>query len=132
MEEALDLTAQQRVLLCVNAALEKKPKSLVILNIKEISSFADYYILMSGSSDREVQALSSAIQEKMKKAGFLPLGTEGTTHGKWILLDYIDVVISIFYEPIRAFYDLERLWSDAPSMEIPDDTKELTALSDGM
>ncbi len=104
MEETLELTARQRVLLCVNAALEKKPKNLVILNIKEVSSFADYYILMR----------------------------EGTSHGKWILLDYIDVVISIFYEPIRAFYDLERLWSDAPSMEIPDDTKELTALSDGM
>jgi ribosome-associated protein len=132
LEEALELTARERVLLCVNAALEKKPKDLVILNIKEISSFADYYILMSGSSDREVQALASAIQEKMKKSGFLPLGTEGTTYGKWILLDYIDIVVSIFYEPIRAFYDLERLWSDAPIMEIPEDTRELTSLSDGM
>lgn len=132
MEEALDLTTQQRVLLCVNAALEKKPKDLIILKIKEISSFADYYILMSGSSDREVQALASAIQEKMKKSGFLPLGTEGATYGKWILLDYIDIVVSIFYEPIRPFYDVERLWSDAPIMEIPEDTKELTALSDGM
>jgi len=132
LEEALELTARERVLLCVNAALEKKPKDLVILNIKEISSFADYYILMSGSSDREVQALASAIQEKMKKSGFLPLGTEGTTYGKWILLDYIDIVVSIFYEPIRAFYDLERLWSDAPIMEISEDTRELTSLSDGM
>lgn len=132
MEEASELTAQQRVLLCVNAALEKKPKNLVILNIKEISSFADYYIIMSGSSDREVQALASAIQEKMKKTGILPLGTEGTTFGKWILLDYIDVIVSIFHEPLRAFYDLERLWSDAPHMEIPDDTKELTSLNDDM
>jgi ribosome-associated protein len=131
LEEALYLTTQQRVLLCVNAALEKKPKDLVILKIKEISSFADYYILMS-SSDREVQALASAIQEKMKKSGFLPLGTEGTTYGKWILLDYIDIVVSIFYEPIRPFYDVERLWSDAPIMEVTEDTIELTALSDGM
>ncbi|MBN1545157.1 MAG: ribosome silencing factor [Syntrophaceae bacterium] len=118
--------------MCVNAALEKKPKNLVILNIKEISSFADYYIIMSGSSDREVQALASAIQEKMKKTGILPLGTEGITFGKWILLDYIDVIVSIFHEPLRAFYDLERLWSDAPHMEIPDDTKELTTLNDDM
>jgi ribosome-associated protein len=132
LEETLDLTTQQRVLLFVNAALEKKPKDLVILKIKEISSFADYYILMSGSSDREVQALSSAIQGKMKESGVLPLGTEGTTYGKWIILDYADVVISIFYEPIRTFYDLERLWSDAPIMEIPENTRELTALSDGM
>jgi ribosome-associated protein len=132
LEEASELTAQQLVLLCVNAALEKKPKDLVILKIKEISSFADYYVIMSGSSDREVQALASAIQEKMKKAGILPLGTEGTTFGKWILLDYIDVIVSIFHEPLRTFYDLERLWSDAPHMEIPDDTRELTALSDDM
>ena len=128
MEEAIDLTAQQRVLLCVNAALEKKPKDLVILKIKDISSFADYYVLMSGNSDREVQALASIIQEKMKKAGILPLGTEGTAYGKWILLDFNDVVISIFHEPVREFYDLERLWSDAPMMEIPEDTKELNAL----
>ena len=132
MEETSELTAQQLVLLCVNAALEKKPKDLVILKIKEISSFADYYVIMSGSSDREVQALASAIQEKMKKAGILPLGAEGTTFGKWILLDYIDVIVSIFHEPLRAFYDLERLWSDAPHMEIPDDTKELTTLNNDM
>ena len=132
MEEAIDLSAQQRVLLCVNAALEKKPKDLVILKIKDISSFADYYVIMSGNSDREVQALASIIQEKMKKAGILPLGTEGTSYGKWILLDFNDVVISIFHEPVREFYELERLWSDAPMMEISEDTKELTALHHDM
>jgi ribosome-associated protein len=132
LEETLALTSQELVLRCVNAALEKKPKALVILGIKNISSFADYYVIMSGDSEREVQALASIIQEKMKKTGILPLGTEGTAVGKWILLDYIDVVISIFHEPVRVFYDLERLWSDAPIMRVPEDTQSLTALSDEM
>jgi ribosome-associated protein len=125
-------TEKETALLCINAALEKKPKDLVIMNIRQISSFADYYILMTGSSDREVQALGSIIQERMKAQGILPHSAEGTAYGKWILLDYIDVVISIFHEPVRAFYDLERLWADAPSMKIPDDAVKILALDDGM
>ena len=132
LEKATIFTAKETALLCINAALEKKPKDLVVMNISQISSFADYYILMTGSSDREVQAISSIIQEKMKAQGILPLSTEGTAYGKWILLDYIDVVISIFHEPVRAFYDLERLWPDAPSMKIADDTVKIVALDDGM
>lgn len=132
MEKETAFTARETAILCINAALEKKPKDLVIMSIRQISSFADYYILMTGSSDREVQAISSIIREKMKEKGILPLSTEGTAYGKWILLDYIDVVISIFHEPVRAFYDLERLWSGAPLMKIPDDAVEIVALDDGM
>lgn len=132
MEKETTFTAKETAILCINAALEKKPKDLVIMNIRQISSFADYYILMAGSSDREVQAIGAAIREKMKEKGILPLNAEGTAYGKWILLDYIDVVVSIFHEPIRAFYDLERLWSDAPMMKIPDDTVRIAALDDGM
>ena len=132
MEKETAFTARETAILCINAALEKKPKDLVIMSIHQISSFADYYILMTGSSDREVQAISSIIREKMKEKGILPLSTEGTAYGKWILLDYIDVVISIFHEPVRAFYDLERLWSGAPLMKIPDDAVEIVALDDGM
>jgi len=132
LEKGTTFTAKETALLCINAALEKKPKDLIIMNIRQISSFADYYILMTGSSDREVQAISSIIRERMKEKGVLPLNTEGATYGKWILLDYIDVVISIFHEPVRAFYDLERLWPDAPFMKIPDDTVKIAALDDGM
>jgi ribosome-associated protein len=132
LEKETTFTAKETAILCINAALEKKPKDLVIMNIRQISSFADYYILMAGSSDREVQAIGATIREKMKEKGILPLNAEGTAYGKWILLDYIDVVVSIFHEPIRAFYDLERLWSDAPMMKIPDDTVRIAALDDGM
>jgi len=118
--------------MCVNAILEKKAGRLVILKVKEISSFADYFIICDGSSDRQVQAIAAAVQERMKKSGILPLGVEGESAGKWVLLDYADVIIHIFYQPVREFYDLERLWGDVPLMEVPGDATELDSLSDGM
>lgn len=129
-KESID--GKERVLLCVNASLKKKAKDLIILNVKELSSFADYFIICSGTSDRQVQAIASSIQENLKEFGIIPLGVEGERLGKWVLMDYNDVIIHIFYEPIRLFYDIERLWSDAPRMEIADDVTELTALDKGI
>ena len=124
--------SQKRALLCVNASLEKKAKDLIILNVSEISAFADYFILCSGTSDRQVRAIANAIRENVKKAGMLPLGVEGEAGGKWILLDYDDVIIHVFLESVRTFYDLERLWSETPRMAVPDETASLKALAEGM
>lgn len=124
--------SRKRVLLCINASLEKKAKELVILNVKEISAFTDYFLIMSGTSDRQVRAIADAIQENLKLAGILPLGIEGEAAGQWILMDYDDVVIHIFLETIRSFYDLERLWTEAPRMLVPDETLSLKALNKGM
>lgn len=124
--------SRERVLLCVNAALERKAKELVILNVREISGFADHFILCSGTSDRQVRAVASAIQENLKKAGILPLGVEGEDAGRWILLDYDDVIIHVFLDSVRAFYDLERLWSGAVRMAVPDETDSLKELAEGM
>lgn len=124
--------SRKRVLLCINASLEKKAKDLVILNVKEISAFTDYFIICSGTSDRQVRAISDAIQERLKLAEILPLGIEGETAGQWILMDYNDVIIHIFLETIRSFYDLERLWSEAPRMIVPDETVSLRVLTKGM
>ncbi|MBN2282643.1 MAG: ribosome silencing factor [Deltaproteobacteria bacterium] len=118
------------VLACANAALERKAKDLTILKIKELSSFTDFFIICSGSSDRQVSAIADAVAEKLKKLGILPLGIEGARGGKWVLMDYGDVVVHVFYEPVREFYDIERLWSDAPGMVIDDSEREITALSD--
>lgn len=120
--------SRARVLQGVNAALEKKARGLVILSVKEISAFADYFIICSGTSDRQVRAIAAAIQENLKTAGILPLGVEGEAAGQWVLMDYDDVVIHIFLDPVRAFYDLERLWSEAPRMDVPDETVTLKAL----
>ncbi len=104
----------------------------MILKVKEISSFTDFFIICSGTSDRQVMAIADHVAEKLKKEGILPLGIEGANTGNWILMDYGDVIIHIFYEPTREFYDIERLWSDVPSMSIGDDVTEITALNDNM
>lgn len=126
------INEEERVLLCVNASLKRKAKDLIILNVRELSSFADYFIICSGTSDRQVQAIAESIQENLKENGILPLGVEGERIGKWVLMDYEDIIVHIFYEPIREFYDIERLWSDAPRMVIEDDVTELKALDKGM
>ncbi len=130
VKESID--GKEQVLLCVNASLKKKAKNLIILNVKEYSSFADYFIICSGTSDRQVQAITASIQENLKEYGIMPLGIEGEKLGRWVLMDYEDVIIHIFYEPVREFYDIERLWSDAPRMEVGDEVTELTALRKGM
>ena len=99
--------------LCVKAALKKKALNLIALDIKGISSFADYFIICSGNSNRQVQAIAEAIELELKKKGIYPLGIEGFNEGNWILLDYDDIIIHVFYQPLREFYDLERLWVDA-------------------
>ena len=121
----------RRLLLCINGTLQKKAKDVVVLNVKEISSFTDYLLICSGATDRQVQAISAATQGYLKKAGIRPLGVEGETNGQWILLDYDDVVISIFQESLRAFYAIEDLWN-APRMNIAENTTEVKRLNKGM
>jgi ribosome-associated protein len=112
-------SSREKAILCARAALDHKAIDLAILEVKKLSSFADYFVISSGSSDRQVQAIASHVEEKLGKQGLHPLGIEGKREGRWVLLDYGDVVIHIFYQPIREFYDLERLWSDAPKVELP-------------
>ena len=123
---------KKRVLACVNASLEKKATNIVIMKVQEMSAFTDYFVIVSGNSDRQVQAIAAAIRENMKKEGLLPLGIEGENHGQWVLMDYGDVIVHIFYAPVREFYNIERLWSDAPTMEVAEDVPRLKALAKGM
>jgi ribosome-associated protein len=122
---------KERLILCINATLQKKAKEIVVLNLKDVSAFTDYMIICSGSSEREVQAIAGAIQQFLKKAEIMPLGTEGESNGQWILLDYNDVVISVFYEPVRTFYNLENLW-DVPRMNVDENKKEIKRLNKEM
>ena len=127
-----DIETRKRVLLCVNALLQKKARDLTILNVIAVSSFTDYFVICSGGSVRQVQALADAVRENMKKTGITPLGVEGEAIGKWVLIDYADVIVHIFYEPIREFYNLEQLWSDVPRMDVDENLSELAALDPGM
>lgn len=111
--------SDEKSFLCARAALDHKAIDLVILEVKAISSFTDHFVICSGNSDRQVQAIASHIEEKLGRQGFCPLGVEGKREGRWVLLDYGDVVIHVFYHPVREFYDLERLWADAPRVKLP-------------
>ncbi|HMK76884.1 MAG TPA: ribosome silencing factor [Thermodesulfobacteriota bacterium] len=110
--------SKTKSLLCLKAALEKKALEPVLLELKGRTTFTDYFLLCTGKSDRQVQAIAQGVEEALKKKGIRPLGQEGMTDGKWILMDYEDVVVHIFLEPVRKFYDLEGLWIDAPRMDI--------------
>jgi ribosome-associated protein len=122
---------RERLLLCINATLQKKAKDVVVLNLKKISAFTDYMIICTGTSERQVQAISAGIREFLKKAKIIPLGVEGEANGQWILHDYDDVVISVFLESLRTFYDIENLW-DAPHMNIDDKATEIKRLTKAM
>ena len=95
------------------AALEKKAENLVILDVQGVSSFADYFVIMSGRSTRHVQGLADAVAAELQTRRVSSSTSEGLNEGLWVLLDYGDVIIHIFYKETRAFYDLEGLWHDA-------------------
>lgn len=109
----------QRALLFVGSALDKKASDLVLLEVREFTSIADYFIICSGRSDRQVQSIAQGIQESAHQAGIAPSSVEGMGRGHWVLMDFADVIVHIFYQPVREFYDLEALWSDAPRVELP-------------
>ena len=90
----------------------------VVLKVTEFCSFADYFIICSGGSGRHVLALAQHIEEALKQVGIKPLGVEGLDEGQWVLLDYNSIVVHIFLQPLRDFYNLENLWSEAPKTQI--------------
>lgn len=103
----------------VKAALGRKAFDLVILNVRDLTSIADAFIICSGRSNRQVIAIAEFIQVELKKHGIRPLSVEGKKEGHWVLLDYGHVIMHVFYEPIRNFYDLEGLWIDAKKIKTP-------------
>ena len=110
--------ARTKALLCARQAINYKAQDLVLLDVAEISSFADYFIICSGRSSRQVQGLADHLEESLKEVGIRPLGIEGRREGHWILMDYGDVIIHIFYEPTRQVYELESLWSEAKPVDL--------------
>lgn len=102
----------------IKAVLGMKALDVVALDVREVASFADSFIICSGKSHRQVTAIAEHVDRALKKEGIKPLGIEGLRDGHWVLMDYGDVIIHVFYEPVRSFYDLEGLWSDAKWVEI--------------
>ena len=104
----------------INAALGRKATDLVVLDVGELTSFADVFIICTGKSNRQVSAIAEYIKTDLKKQGISPLSIEGMSDGHWVLLDYGHILIHVFYEPVRTFYDLEGLWADAKRIPIED------------
>ena len=103
----------------IKAVLGRKALDVIMLDVSGLTSLADAFIVCGGRSNRQVTAIGEHIRTEMKKEGVAPLSIEGLKEGHWILMDYGSVVIHVFYDPVRNFYDLEGLWADAPRISTP-------------
>lgn len=116
-----------RALLCASLVLEKKAFNLRVLDVRRLSSLTDFLVLATGGSDRQVQAAAESVHLGLKhEHATRPMGIEGMNEGRWVLLDYGDVMVHVFQEPVRQFYDFDGLWRDAPEVELP---RELAAIN---
>ncbi|GAM10490.1 ribosomal silencing factor RsfS [Geobacter sp. OR-1] len=114
-----EISSLDRALKCAEYALDKKAYEVRILEIARLSSIADYLVIASGTSDKQVQAIAESVRTGLKKFG-KPLDIEGMAEGKWVVIDYGDVLFHVFIEDLRHYYDLDGLWQAAPLVEIPE------------
>lgn len=112
-----ELPSLEKAQLCAQVAADHKAESPLIFYVAEIFSFADYFVICSGRSTRHVQGIAEHIETALGQWRVKPMGVEGLPEGQWVLLDFNDVIVHIFYEPMRAFYDLEGLWWEARQIE---------------
>ncbi|MFA7062450.1 MAG: ribosome silencing factor [Pedobacter sp.] len=127
--EKPSLTSIERALRCAELAFDKKAFDIRAVDISKVSSIADYLVIISGGSDRQVQAISDSIRTGLKKYGKVN-DIEGAKEGKWVVMDYGDVLVHIFHDPLRRYYDLDGLWSMAPELELPKAIREARKESD--
>jgi ribosome-associated protein len=118
MTDTQKLSAQERAITCAAFALEKKALDVKVLEIKRLSSIADYLVLASGRSDKQVQAIADSIKQGLKPFD-RPLNMEGLQEGRWVVIDYGDVIVHVFQEEVRNYYRLDELWGNAQVVEIP-------------
>jgi ribosome-associated protein len=106
-----------KAFLCMKIIKERKAVDPILFEVGKMTDLSDYFIIAGGNSSRQVQAISQHVARRMREEGFRPYGVEGEQEGHWVLMDYGDVVIHVFYQPVREFYDLEGLWIEAPRVE---------------
>jgi ribosome-associated protein len=110
------LSAKAKAALISRIATDRKAMDVVVLDMRDASSITDYFLICSGGSERQVRAIADAIDEQLGPSGIASLGVEGYREGHWILMDYGDVIVHVFSEETRDYYDLERLWANAPKI----------------
>jgi ribosome-associated protein len=108
-----------KALLAAKAVLEKKAENVKILDISDVSGFTDYFVICSGMSDRQVVAIAESVEFLAHSSGIEIYAVEGRSEGRWVLMDLGDVVVHVFLDALREYYDLEALWSDAPRVASP-------------
>jgi ribosome-associated protein len=113
----LDAATLDRIKIAARAAMDKKAFDLVGLDVAELTSFTDSFLLCSAASDRQVGAIVEEISQRLKSDGLKPLHTEGASRSDWVLLDFGDFVVHVFTEDRRAYYALDSLWGDAPRLD---------------
>lgn len=112
------MKVSEKAFLAAEIIKERKANNPVLFEVGTLTSIADYFLVASGSSNRQVQAICRHLVRKMKEQGFKTFGIEGESDGHWILIDYGDLIIHVFFEPVREFYDLEGLWVEAPKVNL--------------
>jgi len=112
------MTPNEILKIAVRAADSKMAADIEALDIRELTTIADYFVICTGSSPAQIRAVTEEIERKLKEAGVMPLSVEGLQASGWVLMDYGDVVIHVFRKETREFYAIERLWNDAPHVNV--------------
>lgn len=112
------LSGRRKALLIAEAARERLAEDVVALDVRQAVSFADTFIVATGRSDRHVQSIGNGVAEALAQTGEKPLGIEGYQEGRWLLMDFSDVIVHVFQPDVRRHYDLERLWSEATPLDV--------------
>lgn len=128
MKGALTLIdSQEKAILAYRASLDKKAKNPVILDLQGLTFIADYFVICSGESTTQVKALAENIETRLRDSGVKASAVEGVTNANWILMDYGDVIVHVFEDGTRTYYDLEKLWLDAPRLPMEHEDKDILA-----
>lgn len=114
------LKTRAKAVAAAKAAMAKKAEATIILELKGITTIADYFVICSGENTTQVRAIADNVRTELKEGGIIPLSVEGLKHAHWILIDYGDIIVHIFLDETRAYYELEKLWLDAPLIKIED------------
>ncbi len=114
-----NLSSLEKALECARAAIDKKAENVKILDLTNISGFTSYFVICSGMSDRQIQSICDSVQSAIEANGHETLSVEGYSEGRWVLMDFGDVVTHVFLDALREYYDLEKLWADAPRVKVP-------------
>jgi len=109
---------------CAGLALAKKAKEILILDVRKLTSITDYFVICNGRSNIHVETIAESIVSKLKGKGICPLHIEGEKQAQWLLIDYVGVIVHVFYEPTRKFYGLEKLWAEGRKVKFQEEKRK--------